>query len=286
MRYITVFISASLVLSSCSHKNEAIKFSRAFFTSLSDTTYGKPSNFYPLYDSLHVQAKSDAVEIDESEIATMGDTMIVRCFNNYTDAKGTFKQDNITLFITKDKESSWYIYDSKGLISMDEEQLWFGRAIGALGEKPLNDVALANRLNILGDYIREEYMNQWIKLKTNVKIANWSWETSYDGTAHGEARIVNTLPYSISGIKYIVIYYDRSGNFMAEDDGRVNKTLNPNEKYNFTFWSSNAKYPTTANLKLDFSDKTVYDLMKEKTYTGKEFEEFTKKKQIQLKQKK
>lgn len=286
MRYITVFISASLVLSSCSHKNEAIELSRAFFTSLSDTTYGKPSNFYPLYDSLHVQAKSDAVEIDESEIATMGDTMIVRCFNNYTDAKGTFKQDNITLFITKDKESSWYIYDSKGLISMDEEQLWFGRAIGALGEKPLNDVALANRLNILGDYIREEYMNQWIKLKTNVKIANRSWETSYDGTAHGEARIVNTLPYSISGIKYIVIYYDRSGNFMAEDDGRVNKTLNPNEKYNFTFWSSNAKYPTTANLKLDFSDKTVYDLMKEKTYTGKEFEEFTKKKQIQLKQKK
>ena len=286
MRYITVFISASLVLSSCSHKNEAIEFSRTFFTSLSDTTYGKPSNFYPLYDSLHVQAKSDAVEIDESEIVTMGDTIIVRCFNNYTDAKGTFKQDNITLFITKDKESSWYIYDSKGLISMDEEQLWFGRATGALGEKTLNDVALANRLNILGDYIREEYMNQWIKLKTNVKIANWSWETSYDGTARGEARIVNTLPYSISGIKYIIIYYDRSGNYMAEDDGRVNKTLNPNETYNFSFWSSNAKYPTTANLRLDFSNKTVYDLMKEKTYTGKEFEEFTKKKQIQLKQKK
>lgn len=277
MRYITVFISASLVLSSCSHKNEAIEFSRAFFTSLSDTTYGKPSNFYPLYDSLHVQAKSDAVEIDESEIVTMGDTIIVRCFNNYTDAKGTFKQDSITLFITKDKESSWYIYDSKGLISMDEEQLWFGRATGALGEKTLNDVALANRLNILGDYIREEYMNQWIKLKTNVKIANWSWETSYDGTAQGEARIVNTLPYSISGIKYIIIYYDRSGNYMAEDDGRVNKTLNPNEKYNFSFWSSNAKYPTTANLRLEFSNKTVYDLMKEKTYTGKEFEEFTKK---------
>lgn len=110
----------------------------------------------------------------------------------------------------------------------------------------------------------------------NAKIVNWSWETSYDGTAHGEARIVNTLPYSISGIKYVVIYYDRSGNYMAEDDGRVSKTLNPNEKYNFTFWSSNAKSPSTANLKLDFSDKTVYELMKEKPYTGKEFEEFVK----------
>ena len=49
-----------------------------------------------------------------------------------------------------------------------------------------------------------------------------------------------------------------------------------NEKYNFTFWSSNAKSPSTANLKLDFSDKTVYELMKEKPYTGKEFEEFVK----------
>ena len=40
----------------------------------------------------------------------------------------------------------------------------------------------------------------------------------------------------------------------------------------------NVKYPTTANLRLDFSDKTVLELMKEKTYTGKEFAEFIKKK--------
>lgn len=276
MRYIIVFIFTSLVLSSCSHKNEAMELSHAFFTSLSDTTYGKPSDYYPLYDSLYVEAKSDVVDIDETDIITKGDTMIVRCFNNYTDSKGTFKQDSVTLFITKDKESSWYIYDSKGLVTMDGDQLWFGRVTGAIGKIKLNDVALAHRLNILADYIRTEYWNQWIKLKTNVKIVNWSWETSYDGTAHGEARIVNTLPYSISGIKYEVNYYDRNGNFMAEDDGRVSKTLNPNEKYNFTFWSSNAKYPSTANLRLDFSDKTVYELMKKKPYTGKEFEEFVK----------
>lgn len=65
---------------------------------------------------------------------------------------------------------------------------------------------------------------------------------------------------------------------MSDTLGRVSKTLNPCEKYNFTFWSSNVKYPTTANLRLDFSDKTVLELMKEKTYTGKEFAEFIKKK--------
>lgn len=42
MRYTVVFILTALVLSSCSHKNEAMELSRNFFTSLSDTTYGKP----------------------------------------------------------------------------------------------------------------------------------------------------------------------------------------------------------------------------------------------------
>lgn len=163
-------------------------------------------------------------------------------------------------------------------LRIDEDQEWFGRATGALGKKQLNDVALAQRLSKLSDLISTKYWDTWAELRTKVKIVNWSWETSYDGTAHGDARIVNTLPYSISGIKYLVTYYDRSGNFMAEDDGRVSKTLNPSEKYNFTFWSSNAKNPTTANLRLDFSDKTVLELMKEKTYTGKEFAEFIKKK--------
>ena len=65
---------------------------------------------------------------------------------------------------------------------------------------------------------------------------------------------------------------------MAEADGRVSQTLNPIEKYNLKLWSLTAKSPTAANLRLDFSDKAVLELMKEKTYTGKEFDEFIKKK--------
>ena len=64
MRYSPVFIISLLILSSCSHKNEAIELSRDFFTSLSDTTYGKPSDFYPQYDSLGIEAKSDIVDIE------------------------------------------------------------------------------------------------------------------------------------------------------------------------------------------------------------------------------
>ena len=278
MRYVVFTLLITLVLSSCSHKNEAIELTRSFFTSLSDSTYGSPADFYPQYDSLQIEAKSDVVDIEESEITEKNDSIIVRCMNNYTDARGTFKQDSVVIFITKDKDSEWYIYNSQGLISIDKDIEWFGKKTGALGKRTMYDLQLAEVLSNLYSLMREKYWEQYFELKTQVEILNWTWETSYDGTAHGEARINNKLPYSVSGIKYQITYYDRQNNYMAEDEGRVSKTLNPNEKYNFTFWSSNAKFPTKANLRLDFSDKTVYELMKEKLYTGKEFEEFTKKK--------
>ena len=278
MRYVVFTLLITLVLSSCSHKNEAIELTRSFFTSLSDSTYGSPADFYPQYDSLQIEAKSDVVDIEESEITEKNDSIIVRCMNNYTDARGTFKQDSVVIFITKDKDSEWYIYNSQGLISIDKDIEWFGKKTGALGKRTMYDLQLAEVLSNLYSLMREKYWEQYFELKTQVEILNWTWETSYDGTAHGEARINNKLPYSVSGIKYQITYYDRQNNYMTEDEGRVSKTLNPNEKYNFTFWSSNAKFPTKANLRLDFSDKTVYELMKEKPYTGKEFEEFTKKK--------
>ena len=65
---------------------------------------------------------------------------------------------------------------------------------------------------------------------------------------------------------------------MAEDDGSINKTLYPGEKYNFTFWSSNAKYPHTANLRLEFSDNMIIKIIKSLDYTGKEFSEYLKRK--------
>ncbi len=65
---------------------------------------------------------------------------------------------------------------------------------------------------------------------------------------------------------------------MAEDDGSINKTLYPGEKYNFTFWSSNAKYPHTANLRLEFSDNMIIKIIKSHDYTGKEFSEYLKRK--------
>ena len=277
MRHFVFTLLTIIVLSSCSHKNEAIELTRSFFTSLSDSTYGSPTDFYPQYDSLQIEAKSDVVDIEESDITEKNDSIIVRCMNNYTDAKGTFKQDSVVIFITKDKDSEWYIYNSQGLITIDKDIEWFGKKTGALGKKPMNDLQLAEVLGNLYSLMREKYLGQYIELKTQVEILDWSWETSYDGTAHGEARIKNKLPYSVSGIKYQVTYYDQQQNFMAEDDGSISKTLNPEEKYNFTFWSSNAKYPSRARLTFEFSDRVVYDLIKYKYNSGTEYQDYIKK---------
>ena len=277
MKNATVIVKISMmILSSCSHKNEAIELSRDFFTSLSDSTYGSPTDFYPRYDSLGIEAKSDVVDIEESDVTEKNDTLIVRCYNNYTNSEGTFKQDSVTLFITKNEEKQFYIYDSKGLIVMDKDLEWFGTVKGAFGKKLPNDQALAKRIEQVRSMMWNKYIEVRAELATKVKISNWSWETSYSGDAHGEGRVVNNLDYSISGIKYHVNYYDRKGDFMAEDNGSISKTLYPGEKYNFTFWSSNAKYPHTANLRLEFSDNMILKIIKEQTYTGKEFSEYQK----------
>ena len=279
MKKASVFVIISLIiLSSCSHKNEAIELSRDFFTALSDSTYGSPTDFYPRYDSLGIEAKSDIVDIEESDITEKNDTLIVRCYNNYTNSEGTFKQDSVTLFITRNEEKQFYIYDSKGLIVMDKDLEWFGTATGAFGKKLPNDQALAKRIEQVKSMMWNKYIEVRAELATKVKISNWSWETSYSGDAHGEGRVINNLDYSISGIKYHVNYYDRKGDFMAEDNGSISKTLYPGEKYNFTFWSSNAKYPHTANLRLEFSDNMVLKIIKEQTYTGNEFQDYQKRK--------
>lgn len=271
-----IVIISMMILSSCSHKNEAIELSRDFFTSLSDSTYGSPTDFYPRYDSLGIEAKSDVVDIEESDVMEKNDTLIVRCYNNYTNSEGTFKQDSVTLFITKNEEKQFYVYDSKGLIVMDKDLEWFGTETGAFGKKLPNDQALAKRIEQVRSMMWNKYIEVRAELATKVKISNWSWETSYSGDAHGEGRVVNNLDYSVSGIKYHVNYYDRKGDFMAEDNGSISKTLYPGEKYNFTFWSSNAKYPHTANLRLEFSDNMILKIIKEQSYTGKEFSEYQK----------
>ncbi len=276
-----VSLLVTIVLSSCSaDKSEAIQLAEDFFSSLSDTTNGNPSDFYPQYVNLDVEGKSDVVDIDESDVSVSNDTFIVRCYNSYTDVSGTFRQDSVILFVAKNKKGKMSIYDSRGLVEADRDTQYFGKATGAFSNAPLRDVELAKRIAAVHAMMYDEYWSTKSELAEKVKLLNWSWETGYSGEAHGEGRVVNNLSYSIEGIKYHINYYDRSGKFMAQDDGSINKKLYSGEICSFTFWSSNAKYPATANLQIDFPDKVVVEILKNKAYMGDEYQKFIKKNKI------
>lgn len=275
MRTLTLYLASLIILlSSCSRNDEIIALSKGFFYSLSDSTYACPRDYYPYYESLNIEAKSDVVDIDESDIRTKGDTVIVKCYNNYTASDGTFKQDSVSLYLITNKSEQFYICDSKGLLTIDDDLKEYGIATGAFSTFQLNDRELAERYSTVKKMWLNEYFKVQLMLLEKVKIQNWSWETSYSGEAHGEGRVVNNLDFAIEGIKYTLKYYDYSGDFMAEDDGSISKTLYPGEKYNFSFWSSNAKNPSKANLRLIFPDRLVYKIIKEQRYTGKEYDEY------------
>lgn len=277
MRKLNCFAVILLLFSSCSRHDEVIALSKGFFYSLADTLYANPRDYYPLYDSLKIAAKSDMVEIDESNIQDKGDTIIVKCLNSYTSIDGTFKQQDILLFFKTDNNKQLYICDSQGLIDLDKNIKKYGLATGALSNSPLNDTELSKRYEELQAMLFMEYVSTHLMLQEKVKIQKWSWDTSYySGEANGEARIVNNLDFPIDGIKYEVTYFDYQGNFMANDDGRISKTLYPGEKYNFTFWSSNAKYPSRARLELIFPEKLIEEIIINKEYTGNEYRDYIK----------
>lgn len=267
-------VSLVVLLSSCSRSDEIIALSKGFFYSLSDSTYACPRDYYPYYESLNIEAKSDVVDIDESDIRTIGDTVIVKCFNSYTASDGTFKQDSISLYLIKNESDQFYICNSKGLLTIDDDLKEYGIATGAFLSLTLNDRELAERYYNVKKMWLSEYLNVLLMLREKVKIQNWSWDTSYSGEAHGEGRVINNLDFAIEGVKYTLKYYDYHGDFMAEDNGSISKKLYLGEKYNFTFWSSNAKNPNTASLKLVFPDKLVYKIIKEQSYVGNEYDKY------------
>lgn len=262
----------------CSNTTEkAQETVSSLYSTVCDTTL-RATDFYPLFDSLHVKLRSDVLDMS-NEIDVNNDTLYLSCLNSYTDERGKFCQDSIYFFIHKDKDSGkYYIVDSKGLINIDESIQNFGVKIGAIKKgKSYNDLELVHRIKIIGQIYLEQYFKFLTTLMTGVEIKKWSWETDYSGDARGEAQIINNLPYNVHDIKYKVTYYDYNGSYMTEDTGIACRILHPNEKYFFSFWSSHAKNPSKANLKLEFSDSMIGSLMESQDYSSNEYEEYVEK---------
>jgi len=92
-------------------------------------------------------------------------------------------------------------------------------------------------------------------MKNKVKIENWSYSSSgYGGSIEGHATIVNSSDVSVSFVKLVVEYYDKSGNIVNTDETYAvgGDDLQPGQKRKFDWYTSNCYDCNTATVHLKF----------------------------------
>ena len=271
---IILFVGAGLILSCSSNSDVAKTTVENFFVAATDSTSGhKPSEYYPTFDSLGVMVRSDVLDI--ADVNTKKDTMVVSCMNSYTDIRGVFRQDSVKFYLSKSKKTDeLQIINSTGLVSVEGEMKDFAESLGLLPNKSLKDMELTELMSKVYSFYFSKSMEAYVELYSGVKITSWDWETYFDGEPHGQAWIKNNTDVTLEGIKYVVRYFDSRGNFISEDTGTACNKLSPGEKYRFTFYTSHIKYPSTANLKLDFKSSNIETIIYSKGYTKEDFYKF------------
>lgn len=121
-----------------------------------------------------------------------------------------------------------------------------------------------------------EYVNVYSELKSKVLTKNWSWETSYYGnSANGQGICINKSTFTIPKPKYKIVYKDRNGNAITDDDGYITyDALSPGSSKAFTFYTSYVGNASKASISVEFDDDLIFDYIVSKNYTGNEYAEY------------
>ena len=76
-------------------------------------------------------------------------------------------------------------------------------------------------------------------------------------------------------LKYRVKYYDRYDNLITEDDGYITyDVLKAGRSKSFSFYTSYVGNAQRAKISVEFDDELILKYLADKTYTGKEYEEY------------
>ncbi len=277
--YLLLLLIVTSLISCTKKSKKAEEVIKSFYAAATNSLKGiKPMEYYPEFDSLHIKLKSDVINFGD-KLIERNDTMIMTCQNNYTDEKGTFRQDSIRFYLIKGKRH-YQIVDSKGIIQIPESLKVFGKKIGVSALDKIRDVQLASLLSKLNDFYLSKFLDAYIELSRNVKILTWSWETDDDGEPSGEASFYNNSSIILSNIIYTIKYYNRNGNIISEDTGNACNELKPHEKCRFTFYSSNVINPAKASLTLDFDNSNIEQILQSMNYTKNDFEKYDAKHSI------
>jgi hypothetical protein len=118
----------------------------------------------------------------------------------------------------------------------------------------------------------------YMELKQGIQVTNWNWEPGDNGSAFGEGMVHNSTAYALPDLKYKITYQNSKGDTIATDKGNVTyEALQPGDSPTFTFYTSYVGKPAKAAIELVFDDDLVFNFLAKKTWTGKEWDDYSSK---------
>lgn len=282
MRKTLLLLLASALFLSCGNKSKELSENtvRLMFNGISTDESDSILKAYPDFKKIGTYYKSDSISITET--SNHGDDkMLVKVKNYFTNGYGKKFNQDIMLFLkpTNEEKSSYIVYDSKGLRSYEEDDVYkFAVKIGCIKKDDTTDQEIANKLKVANDMLTVYVLRLYSELTSKVTITRWEWESGYGGSASGKGILKNNSDYNIPKPKYKITYKDSNGNEITTDDGYVTyDMLNSGSSKAFTFYTSYVGNASRASISIDFDTELLVKFVSNDDYTGTEYNEFIKK---------
>lgn len=261
MKKILLLSVVAIGLVSCGYKKEAKEVTQDFFNAIKNDKEEKMKELYPEVDNLQNYYKSDTIIVKEVE-GLEEKKYSISIINKFTNGFGKSNESHITIYTkpkNEEKPSDGYIiYDSKGLCDLSDDLTYkFAKRKGYVKDDNLTDQQIAKKVEESRTELIRLTLNFNVYLIDNVKVTDWSWKTSdYSNSASGSGVVKNNTKYSIPNLRYIVTYYKRNGEKIAQDDGLISyDDIRPYGMKSFSFYTSHVGNANKANIRLDFDNE-------------------------------
>lgn len=279
MRNFVAFLLGAILFCSCQSykvKKEAEQKARELLTALKNGDHATAANIYPGIAKFEYVYKSTEAKV--MKVTYRDGIATVVMHNKFTNLMGASFDRDIKLFFKKEGERL-VLFDSKGLTDIAGSKYYqFGLNTGCFFPGDTTDQTGLEALGRADTLLIDKAVEVLRILKDEITVTNVHWQTSYyTNSANGGAIVRNNSTFSVPRLKYKVFYYDRAGNEVTQDDGYVSyETLQPGDSKAFTFYTSYVGNASIAKVKLDFDDELVLKYLRDKTWTGTEWSEYSR----------
>lgn len=271
-----ILMICAIFLISCTNgikKSEEVV--RGFVAAATDQDSVEMVKYYPsIKPYISKLDKIEDVEIDD--VSEKDKVYSVKCTSGFYDEKSRFVQNKVTFFVEK-TDKGWLISDSKGMIHLPPDMGNYPEKIGAIKETS-RDREIGQKYDDIVACFFSDLFSHTLELVSGIKKLNWSWEADW-GTPNGNCTIRNTLPFSVSNVKYKITYYN-GGEVVGTDDGTAASSMDPGETKSFSFYSSgvNGYKAQSAGILFEVPEEYALEWTLSQPFSGNEFAEFKKRK--------